>query len=107
MSNYHKALINKGWPGLLRQELISYEMYNGTLSKKHTTRVFDTTGRYYDSNNDFTFHDGGTTWADSLQNTMLLDKPHLVGSDFTAEGGKVLREKVLEGETQTELKDAK
>ena len=73
MSNYHKALINKGWPGLLRQELVTYEMYSGTVSKKTTTRVFDETGRYYDSNNDFSFHENGTTWANSLQNTMLLE----------------------------------
>ena len=25
------ALINKGWPGLLRQELVTYEMYAGTV----------------------------------------------------------------------------
>ena len=30
----HTALINKGWPGLLRQELVTYEMYSGTVSKK-------------------------------------------------------------------------
>jgi hypothetical protein len=80
-------------------------MYGGTLSKKTTTRVFDETGRYYDSNNDFTFHDGGTKWADSLQNTMLIQKSQLVTSDFTAQDGSVLREKVLEGETETELKE--
>ena len=49
----HTALINKGWPGLLRQELTTYEMYSGTVSKKTVTRVFDHTGRYYDSNNEF------------------------------------------------------
>ena len=98
MSNYHKALINKGWPGLLRQELVTYEMYNGTVSKKTTTRVFDETGRYYDSNNDFSFHENGTTWANSLQNTMLLEKPHLVNSDFKADGGKVHRNEELLGD---------
>ena len=74
MKNYPKVLINKGWPGLLRQELVSYEMYGGTVTKKTTTRIFDETGRYYDSNNGFTFHEGGTQWSNSLQNTMLTRK---------------------------------
>ena len=85
----HTALINKGWPGLLRQELVTYEMYSGTVSKKTVTRVIDKDGRYYDSNNEFAFHQEGTTWASSLQNTMLLDKSHLVDSDFT---GAVIEE---------------
>ncbi len=91
----HTALINKGWPGLLRQELVTYEMYSGTVSKKTVTRVFDKDGRYYDSNNEFAFHQEGTTWASSLQNTMLLDKSHLVDSDFT---GAVIEEMTLDGD---------
>jgi len=75
LSKYPKVLINKGFPGLLRQELTTYEMHSGTVTKTTTTRVFDETGRYYDSNNDFTFHEGGTAWSTSLQNTMLMKKP--------------------------------
>ena len=79
----HTALINKGWPGLLRQELTTYEMYSGTVSKKTVTRVFDHTGRYYDSNNEFSFHQEGTTWSSSLQNTMLLDPKSKISFNFT------------------------
>ena len=74
MSEFPKVLIDKPWPGLLRQELTSYEMYDGTVTKKTTTRIFDDTGRYYDSNNGFTFHEGGTAGSTSLQNTMLTRK---------------------------------
>jgi hypothetical protein len=74
LSEFPKVLIDKPWPGLLRQELTSYEMYDGTVTKKTTTRIFDDTGRYYDSNNGFTFHEGGTAWSTSLQNTMLTRK---------------------------------
>ena len=80
-------------------------MYGGTLTKKTTTRVFDETGRYYDSNNDFTFHENGTTWANSLQNTMLFKKPHLIKSDFTADGGRVLREEEIEGDPHAPQED--
>jgi|21_taG_2_1085346.scaffolds.fasta_scaffold01826_2 hypothetical protein len=98
----HTALINKGWPGLLRQELTTYEMYSGTVSKKTVTRVFDHTGRYYDSNNEFSFHQEGTTWASSLQNTMLLDpksREHLVESDFT---GVAIESKIYDGDGSEE-----
>jgi|TARA_R110000796_G_scaffold204363_1_gene320515 hypothetical protein len=98
----HTALINKGWPGLLRQELTTYEMYSGTVSKKTVTRVFDVTGRYYDSNNEFSFHQEGTTWASSLQNTMLLDpvsREHLVESDFT---GVAIESKIYDGDGSTD-----
>ena len=65
------------------------------VKKPSDARVFDKDGRYYDSNNEFAFHQEGTTWASSLQNTMLLDKSHLVDSDFT---GAVIEEMTLDGD---------
>jgi len=79
------ALINKGWPGLLRQELVTYEMYAGTVSRSTVTRTFGDEGRFYETQMEFSFHEGGTGWDSSLQNTMLLEKAskeHLVKSDF-------------------------